>query len=159
AAPTAYAGVIRVRSLSDSGFVPAEEGTLNLNLEIRGEPKIQLQRVSSVTVEKALDDHGQNLQTIINAGPGGAAPPALPIIRPQLGGNVGPAAPVALGAQLTAVRLKRGEKDTNRLKELTGTLRLQVVAPREPLITADKILTAAGQTFKGKEGGFLKVIE
>ena len=60
--------------------------------------------------------------------------------------------------QMVPVRLKKGEKASKLLKELTGTISAEVLAEPKTLITTDEILKSAGKTFKGDEGGSITVV-
>jgi hypothetical protein len=51
------------------------------------------------------------------------------------------------------------KQPSRQLKELQGTLALQVQTAPEPLVTVDNILQAGGQTFKGEDGSTIRVIE
>jgi hypothetical protein len=61
--------------------------------------------------------------------------------------------------QRIALRLKKAEKESKTLKELSGALSVRVQTQPRPLITADDVLQAAGKTFRGKDDGSIKVLE
>jgi hypothetical protein len=188
--PTSYSGAIRIRALKEApnfGFVlpfgppggpAAKDDMTTVWLEVRAEPKIQLQMLKSVSVEKATDDQDQKLELTKPAagippgiGPGGAppAPPvpggAPPAARPAppgiIGGfgGLGGAMPGFGGTWNYPVALKKGEKEAKALKEFAGTFKAEVLGPAEDLIVAEKISKAAGETFKGKDGGHIKVTD
>ena len=145
--PTDASGAVRVRVMEK----PEVFGPVGLKLT--AEPKLQLQQVLNVRVVKALDDQGQTLtQAVANAPADPNAPVALPAIA---------RAPIFFGGadQFTSVRLKKGEKASKALTELTGVILAQVLTPATPAITVDKIMDAAGKEFKGAEGGKIKVVE
>jgi hypothetical protein len=173
-APTCYSGSARIRVLKDPpalgfgglappgglpGAPPAapRDDTTVLWLELRAEPKVKVQFVSSVRVEKATDDEDQKLEQPAPA----AAPGGLPGAAPPGGGAARMMLPAIGmgGAQSYPVPLKRGEKEAKALKEFAGTMTAQVMAPAEAVITAEKITKAAGETFKGPDGGYVKVVE
>src|SRR5262249_24703247 len=54
-------------------------------------------------------------------------------------------------------RLKKGAKASKSLKELKGTVAVQVQPPAKPLVTVDNVLKAGGQTVKGEEGCSIKL--
>src|SRR5262249_32369268 len=58
--PTHYAGAvcIRARSLESPG---AQDGPLNVSLQIAAEPKLQVRSIVSTRIDKAVDDNGQSL--------------------------------------------------------------------------------------------------
>jgi hypothetical protein len=146
--PTSYAGAVRIRAVKEpelmGGLIVRSTGEdeLTLWLQLRAEPRIQLQSLLPGAVEKATDDQGQKLTPGVV---GGGLPPAL-------------AAAVG-GTAYCPVRLKRGEKDARALKELAGTVRVRVRTAPEAVITTGAITEAAGKTFKGKDGGYIQVIE
>ncbi|HKI34595.1 MAG TPA: hypothetical protein VKA46_22255 [Gemmataceae bacterium] len=181
--PTCYAGAVRIRALKEGpnfGFGgpfappggPAAKDDLALVwLEVRAEPKVQLQFLQSVAVEKATDDKDQKLEMAKppagappGFGPGGGpAPGPRPAFAPLGGGFGGGFGGFGMGGfgdtQHYPVPLKKGEKEAKALKEFAGTIKAHVLTPAEPLITADKITKAAGETFKGKDGGQIKVTD
>jgi hypothetical protein len=177
AVPTCYSGSVRIRALKEGpnfglavpafpapgGGPAAKEDAYTVWLEVRAEPKVQLQSVQSVAVAKATDDQDQKLDKAdpaAPAAPGGGAPPAA-VLRPLppvgLGGFGG--MPGFGGTQHFPVPLKKGEKEAKALKEFAGTLSAGVLTPAEPVITVEKITKAAGETAKGKDGGQIKVTE
>jgi hypothetical protein len=166
--PTCYQGSVRIRALKQPrGFggigipvgIPGagpKDDEHTVWMEVRAEPKLQVQNLQSVTVEKAVDDQDQKLGQVAPAaggpfpgGPGGAVP-----IR-----RLPPVMFSGMGTLYYAVNLKKGEKEAKALKEFAGAINASVVPPGEPLVTADKITKAAGKTFKGKDGGQIKVTE
>jgi hypothetical protein len=114
--------------------------------------------LQAVHIDKSVDDRGQSLVQItpqVPAGPvfpGGAPGILRPVgVRPvALWGGVHPQVPV---------QFKKGEKAARSIKELKGVISAQVLADPKPIITADNLAKAAGKTFKGTEGGSIKVLE
>jgi hypothetical protein len=172
--PTCYSGAVRIRALKDApnlGIpVPspgAKDDTHQLWLEVRAEPKLQLLNIQSVAVEKATDDRDQKLEKVTAPAPD--APDAPPGVVPgRLPRRALPPAPAVGyigglggfgGTQYFQVPLKKGEKEAKALKEFAGTISANLMAPAEAVITAEKITKAAGETFKGKDGGHIKVTE
>jgi hypothetical protein len=96
-----------------------------------------------------VDDQGQSLTL---AKENVAAPQPQPLaagrIRMPANYNV---------QQLIPVRLKLGEKQATKLKELRGALTAQVQLPTEPLLTLDKVLESAGKTVKTAQGASLSL--
>lgn len=160
--PTCYAGSVRIRALPPGNEVGGlQDGEVPVLLEVTAEPRLQLLNLVSVRIDKAIDDQGQSLLQQVadaqeNALPGNvvingnvAARVAF-VARPGLGGGA---------AQKTGVRLKKGEKPSRTLKELSGSITAQVQSAPEPLLTVENVLKAAGQTVKGPKSGFIKVID
>jgi len=176
--PTCYSGAVRIRALKEApnlgfalpfpgpGAAPTDDGYV-VWLEVRAEPKLQILSLQSAALEKATDDLDQQLTQappVAPAFPPGFAPPGgavPPVARPgiRLGGMPAFAMGGLGGAQSFPVYLKKGEKEAKALKEFAGSLSAMVLTPAEAVITADKITKAAGETFKGKESGQIKVNE
>src|SRR5205823_6490995 len=79
-----------------------------------------------------------------------------PIVVPGgFGGRVTSAAPAA--QRQAVLRFKAGEKPSKSLKELSGSVTAQLLAPPEPLIVLGNVLKSAGETAKGKSGGTLRL--
>jgi len=157
--PTHFAGAARLRALPPSTHVldvPRNPGEILLALGLGLEAKLPLQRVLNVHVEKAIDDRNQKLEAL----------PIPPVAKDPNGpvfiGNVlgKPQALVStVGQQQAPIRLKAGGQPSGTLKELTGTVRVEVLTPPEPLITVDDVLKSAGKTINGSNGGTLTVQE
>jgi hypothetical protein len=154
--PTSYAGAVRVRALPRNDSVSrtlSGEGEIPCLLEAYPEPKLPSLSVVSVQVEKAVDDQGQNLSQSVGERstakentPEG--PPARVVVSPY-----------GRGARAVALLLKKGDKESKSLKELKGSISAQIRTAPQPIFTVDKVLKSAGQTTKGKDGGWLKVLE
>ncbi len=175
AVPTCYSGSVRIRALKEGpnfGFgappVPpggapaAKDETTAVWLEVRAEPKLHVQFLESVAIEKATDDEGQKREKAEPPAP--PVPGGLPGGAPP-GGAIGAAIPLPMGFgglggnQYYKVALKKGQKEAKALKEFAGTITAQVVGPPEPVLTVDKITKAQGEAVKGKDGGQLKVTQ
>jgi hypothetical protein len=181
AQPTDFSHAVRVRT---SDYVKlmgkAPEGEIRLGLQVTAEPKLQLQQLLSVRLEKAVDDQGQKLQQMMNLGPnanplGGpmVLPPIAPGVRIGFGGAMPPGAGfggfgglqgmafggVGAPSQYSVFQLKKGEKPAKTLKEVSGVITAQVLTPPQPAITVDNIMKMAGKEVKGKDGGRIKVTE
>jgi hypothetical protein len=159
--PTCYAGSVRIRALPPGNEVGGlQDGEVPVLLEVTAEPRLQLLSLTSVRIDKAIDDQGQSLlqqaadaqdnalpgNVVIN---GNVAARIAFVARPPAGG----------AAQKTGVRLKKGDKPSRTLKELSGSITAQVQSAPEPLLTVENVLKAAGQTVKGQKSGFIKVID
>jgi hypothetical protein len=66
--------------------------------------------------------------------------------------------PVGQFQRLVPVRLKLGEKKAKQLKELSGNIPVQMLAPPEAIITVENVLKAAGSKTQGKHGGEIEVV-
>jgi len=150
--PTDTATAVRVRALRPAGVAgPLVDGELRVILQATPEPRLRWGQLISVNVDKAVDDQNQSLTQLVDGNAGANV---------GFGGvGIGRMMPMGNPDQELTLRLKQGEKPAKLLKELTGTLSAQLLSAPQPLITADNILKAAGKTFKGAEGGFLKINE
>jgi hypothetical protein len=158
APPTHYAGAVRVRALPPdspgAAAVARHAGDLAVALEATPEPHLAWVGAVSVHVERAVDDAGQQLARCWSEGE--------PTLN-QLPVNVRvasrmPARP-AMTAETLSLAFKKGDSPSKLLKELSGSIVAQVQTEAEPLITVEKVLQAAGQTFRGSEGGSIKVLQ
>jgi hypothetical protein len=158
--PTDYTGAIRIKATDKVDFLgPISEKEIGIGLKLTPEPKVQLQQIVGVRVEKAIDDQDQRLMQVVGEVPANPNQPNVPFpVR---------AVPIRRGGQFwlggssqtELVRLQKGAKASKSLKELTGVISAQVLTPPAAAITVDKIMDAAGKTAKGAEGGQIKVNE
>jgi len=158
--PTYYSGAIRFRGLpADPNLVgKPQEGEQMFILEITPEPKLQWQGMTTLQIEKAIDDLDQKLAqvTVEENQLQQQLAPGVRLAKPIPGFRR--AAMLSMKQQVP-VRLKSGEKDSKTLKEVNGVATLEVRTPPEAMITVDNILKAGGTTVKGDNGGSIKVIE
>jgi hypothetical protein len=166
--PTDDRSAVRIRTSGKSEPAKdAAEGEITLALELALEPKLQWQFPQSIRIEKAVDDRDKNLSQVIPQVPG--VPGGLALAQQQMamrrfaqqremrhqpfgvmGGNL---------SQQVFVQLKKGDKEAKSIKELNGSVTVQMLTEPQPMIVADELDKAAGKTFKGKEGGSLKIVE
>jgi hypothetical protein len=156
--PVHYAGAARIRSLPPGTQLSGQhkgKGEILFGIGVVLEPRVGLEKVSGLRIDKALDDQGQDLPQTM-----GAEPPA-PAVQPVwiMNGAVMPSAQVAIGPQQVAVRLKAGAQPSKSIKQLTGCVLADVRTPPEPIMTVDDILKATGKIAKGKDSGSLTVLE
>ena len=139
ALPTDASGAIRVRTMEKPEvFGPADDKLILLGLELTPEPKMHVQQILNVKVDKALDDKGQELvQSVVPANPN--VPVPLPAARPVPA--IGRGRLIFGFTNTTPVYLKKGEKPSKSLKEFSGVVSAQILAPATAAITADKIIT------------------
>ena len=163
---TAYTGAVRIRVMENPQQQLGQAGKdeIMVGLDVSPEPKIRWQSLVGLRIDKAVDDQGQSLAPMMGGAPGGPGNfgfnggfggPAFPG-----GGGFGGFQPFNPGNglhQYLPVRLKKGEKATKSLKELSGAITASVLAEPKALITVDNILKASSKTVKGKDGGWIKV--
>jgi hypothetical protein len=157
--PTYYAGAVRIRALPANGRAPnASSGETCVVIEATPEPLLAWQGMLDLCIDKAVDEHGQNLTPVSHSGNDGAGNAyhlgngvvVWDMDRGQLVNN---------NQREMLVRLKLGDQPSKTLKELTGTVAAHVQTPLQTLITVENILQSAGQTFKEPAGESLQVLE
>ena len=163
--PTDAASAVRIRVLAKTDpSVPASKDEIPFALQLSLEPRFQWGSVEKVTITKAVDDQKHELIQTINSAPTVPLPAMCRRLCPRFGRRrVAISVPGNSGAdsihQETLFHLKKGEKVSKSLKELTGTVSASILTEAAPIITAPDILKAAGKTFKGGDNGRLKVVD
>jgi hypothetical protein len=160
ALPADNSGSIRVRALEKPEiFGPADEKLILLGLELTPEPKMHILHVVNVKVDKAVDDKDQSLVQSMVPAVNPNVPPVFPGAAPGAAPAIARLPHGFLFSNITPVYLKKGEKASKSLKELTGVVSAEILAPARPMITVEKIMDAAGKEVKGDAGGRIKVLE
>ena len=169
----------RIRAINDASLIgnfgPIPEGEIGLLLEVRAEPKIQLQQLLAVKIDHAVDNLDQVLTptmvSSLNVDPNNADVQqmiqlkqlqiqAQGQIQIQIGNGRRVATPgIAYGKNYVPARLKKAEKDSKSLKEVRGTVSLKMRTGNEELVAVEEILKAKGESFKGKGDATIKVID
>ncbi len=151
---------VRVRA-GDKKHYRLSDEEIALVLNVSPEPRLNWQSMSSVVIDKAIDDNDQKLtQTTAQAAGGVGVPGAGGI-----GVVIMPGAPWG-NIRLTGhghtynltVRLKKGEKEAKSLKELKGTITGQFRGEAESLLVVDEVMKAAGKSVTRKPNGEMKVL-
>jgi hypothetical protein len=160
--PTQHAGAIRIRALPPRTPLAGHfnvEGEALLALDVQCDPHLVWQGFISMRVHKAIDDQGQTLVQPCPHLEGESEDPngAQEVIVMDGSGSLAEAG--GGGGVRVPLRLQLAKKPSQVVRELHGTVAARVEGPVEALMTVDNILKAAGQTVKGPEGSFLKVIE
>jgi hypothetical protein len=176
--PTDDRSAVRIRAGGKPSpvlFGNAPDGEILLSLDVSPEPKLQWQLLQAVHIETAVDDQDQKLSQVIPQVEGaagvGIGNPAI-AVQGVAGGAMKIRQMQMLQMQMRArqrvgwgglsqqvpVQLKRGAKETKSLKELKGVLTVQLLTEARPVITADNLDKAAGKSFKGDEGGEIKIV-
>jgi hypothetical protein len=162
AAPTFYAGAVRIRALPPANSAQPAKGEATVTLEIVAEPKLQLRYPLTIKVDHAVDDKGQPVGIAMD---GTSHDPQVletivlnngVIIQRAVVGNgkvqevafVGQA-PAPTGQGRHTLRLKLPDDAGKSLKALKGVVIGQTT--RYTPITVDDVMTAAGKTFKAKD--------
>jgi hypothetical protein len=148
--PTDDRCAVRVRALPKADlFGGAPEGEILLALEIWPEPRLAWQGLQSVRIDKARDDRDQTWAQVIPQTPAFPGAAGLPQQIERWVDGVKLQVPV---------QFKKGDKAAKSLAELKGVLTAQMLTEAKPMITADNLAKAAGKTFKGEEGGYIKIL-
>ena len=150
--PTDDRTAVRVRAVRKDDAGPAADGEVLVHLEVAPEPRLRWQRPVGVDVRTATDDQGQALDPIRAADP---APAPAAVIGPRRVGAGVPDSPAA--ARLIPVRLKAGARSSASLKELSGTVAVQVLGDPQEYVAVNEIMDAAGKTVKAEDGGAVRV--
>ncbi len=154
--PTAYVGALRVRAMPRDIVPVAAADDLHVNLQASLEPRLNGQDVFRVHIDKAVDDQGQQLTPAVNDGAGQIVPAQGIFVRPAIARFPMPVVNQGMHQNLS-VTLRGGEKPSKLLKQLTGTISGTIAQAPKDLIVADNVAKAAGKTFKGVEGGSIKI--
>jgi hypothetical protein len=175
--PADLESAFRIRAINDANmngnFGPIPEGEIQMILEVRPEPRLQLQQLLGVKIDKAIDNHDQVLTpTMVSSlpvDPNNATVDQLRQLKVMQqiqvqGGRVqiigGPTYPAsAYGNSYVPARLKKADKEPKSLKEVRGTVSLKLRTGNEELVGIDNILKAKGETAKGKGDVVMKVID
>src|SRR5262249_18299501 len=136
--PVQYAGAARIRTLAPGTQVSGQrkgKGEILFGLGIALEPRVPLEHVGGIRIDKAMDDQGQSLAQTM-----GSEPPAPAVGQPVwiINGAV-TRAQLSIGPQQVAVRLKAGTEPAKSIKELTGSIAVDVRTPPEPVMTVENI--------------------
>jgi len=166
--PTHYAGAMRVRVLPRT--VPnapgVQDGTplnvsndeIPLTFQISPEPKMGLQTIVNVRVDKVIDEQGMELKTPLPYFNDPYENSGVQMWRGGLGNSVSIEGTGQEFSKRVPIRLNV-PADVKRLKEIRGSVAAEVLTPSQPLITLDDILNAADQKVVGINGDSMKVLE
>jgi hypothetical protein len=169
--PAAYLGGVRLRALLPPPGEPGQEITVcyppietpvavGFLLEVRSEPRIPWQGIRSVRITRALDEHDQELAPTLPLRPESAVEPQEgDHARPRIwNGQTGKPLPPTTEMAQAVVRLKPGKQPARSLKEIKGTLTVELIGQRQ-VLAIENLLQAAGKVFKTKDGTTLKLLE
>lgn len=159
--PTCVTGSVRLRAMAPTGAsMPAGES--QVVVELTGEQRLQGFAVVGIPIiDKAIDDQAQIVKFI--------PPEADPMATVQTGfrnvmggvvivnknGVVSKkyySAEPQTSERTVTLRLKRGDKASKTLKEISGKITVQTIGDSEKLATVPDIRKAAGQKVDGMDG-------
>ncbi len=159
--PTDYHGAVRFRALPLEAQPGGQDSPPEISLEITLEPKLQFVSVLATQVSKALDDRGRPVGITASAIQG-EEPPNFAGVGPggrRFAMRRRPTVMPAIGPQQVTLQLKKGERSPRMLRELSGTVSMQVLDEPQAMITVEHPDKAAGKTAEGKTGGRIRVLE
>src|SRR5260370_28785059 len=135
--PTCYAGAVRIRAVSPAGKAWGQgKDETAVILEVTPEPKLSWQGTTEVRIDKAIDDQGQALFPSLT----NEASYAESVAR-RVGNGVvvmdSETGRTVTSSREYPVRLKRADKASRMLKEVTGAVTAPVKAPPPVLVTVD----------------------
>ncbi|MBI2808331.1 MAG: hypothetical protein HYX68_25365 [Planctomycetes bacterium] len=144
-----YAGAIKTElRISRAGK------ELVLKFIVSSEPRLDSASVlGRPALERVLDEKGRTLPLAIQAV---KAPPGIPAGPMDLQLWIDPNAPHQ-HARLVEARIQDGPNAVKQIKELTGNLSFQLDLHQERLAAIANVLTSAGKSAAGKNGGTLRV--
>jgi hypothetical protein len=167
--PTAYCGAVRLRAVvpqAHSGkpvvskYPPVETpAAVGFVLDVRPEPGLMWHGVASLRITRAVDEHDQ---VLVQPEPFVADRMVDPLL-----GNEGPIViwdgsglPLALppSPRYALARLKPGKQPARTLKEVGGTLTVELMALRK-LMTVNDVLSASSKEFTAGDGTILKILD
>lgn len=145
--PTDYSTAVRVKVVGHPHLVQGVPDMTELRLKLNPEPRLRWQELLEVRVEKAVDEHGQNL---LSAKKANQPPPLHAVPQGGLGrfGGNNPALDNDNVVQI-AVPLRRGEKDSSSIVEIKGVIAAKVSIPGQELLVVDDVMTVQGKKVKG----------
>jgi hypothetical protein len=163
--PSYQVGALRFRALpagTSLGRVSTIKGNREVifGLEILPEPALAWDRVLSLHIDRAIDEHGQRVE-VMQAST--AAAPALGEEDIMLGG-IGWDYPEMSaggnnGGQRVPLRLKMGNKASTVLKELSGVATIKMHSATEAIATVDRIMDARNQSVRASDGSSVKIVD
>jgi hypothetical protein len=148
---------VRVRAADKRHYRLSDE-EIALVLQISVEPRLRWQNVLTVSIDSAIDDNDQKLSQAAPQARAGGRPGGIIVNLPGGGANVWINGASGGVTDSATVRLKKGEKESKALKELTGTIGALVRGQAEPILVADNVMKSAGKSFKGKQSGEFKIL-
>lgn len=169
--PMHDAGAVRIRAVPASGqmssravleelaryqnAVPTND--VQVNLEVIHQPHLAWHGLLEARVERAVDEHGQELKQPPVETNFAATNTAWARNGAVFVGDLDYALGTSYGRQWP-IRLKPGPKPSKTLRELSGTISAQVEVGPEPLVTIDNVFQVGSRTHSAADGTMLKVL-
>jgi hypothetical protein len=161
--PTFQSGALRFRALppgTSMGRASSLKGDSEVvfGLEVIPEPALNWEKVQSLRIDRAVDEHGQVLtanQAYANHDPVPNEYDEVMIWGDYYGGNQ----QKNNFGQRVPLRLMIGRKPSTVLKELSGVATIKMQTSTQTIATVDNILKAGGKGAQGTDGSHLKIVE
>lgn len=145
--------------LRPAGKEAKKSSGLTLSVSVYAEPRITIQKISTAVVEEAIDSEGNSLLEPVlpdlpppdKKGAKRLPPPAPPTTAPAYPSGRG----TFRGESLTYsdIRLRRKSETAKTLKLVRGTIHVQTILIRKPVVVTSKLMESTGTSFKaGNEG-------
>lgn len=161
--PTDYSTAVRFKAIGNPhGFVNSPTMS-EFRLMVNPEPRFYWKSLTAVRVDRATDEHGQNL---------GAESPMAPVGPPPGIGVFGGGDPPGFGKfgggmpgkesdniEYVPIRLRQGAKESTTIKELRGTVSAEVSVVGEEVLAVKDLVGSVGKTVPGPAGSFLTVVK
>lgn len=134
---------------------------LTLSVSVYAEPRITIQKISPAVIEEAIDSEGNSLlepaPPAKEPAPSGKGPKRVP--QPPATPTSAPGYPSGRGTfrgeslTYSDVRLRRKSETAKTLKLVRGTIHVQTILIRKPVVVTNKLMESTGTSFKaGNEG-------
>ncbi len=125
--------------------LPGRNESLTVSFDIVSEPHVRVMSIAPPQITEAVDDAGQSLVT--------QAATQTNYYSPYYGN------PNTLQTLTTQTSLRPATRPSATLKILKGTLPVEILAKRQPLVTADDFLKSRGKVFKGEDKFSLIILQ
>jgi hypothetical protein len=170
--PTSYSGAFRVRATEPIPERGTGEKELTVGLGVRPEPGLAFGGVVGFRIDRAVDDEGQKL-VAVHAPTPEVDPNGDPVDIVRLPNGqaafirrnnaiqqaIVPGVSSVATPAPSSIHLKKGDRPSAKLTELSGIVSVRVLAPVAELASVGNVLKAEGETVKGKAGVTLKIAE
>jgi RNA polymerase sigma factor (sigma-70 family) len=158
--PTFLDGAVRVRvpAAADGGASRPNKDIV-MSLEIVPEPKLRWQRTMAIHIDKAIDDQGQELAQSTPQNAGAKAEVPVNVVMPALNNGGAQAFTMATrNDSSNKISLKKGEKKTKVIKELSGKLTAQMLGRPDPVMVVSNVMKSIGKPVE-VDGAKLEILD
>lgn len=148
---TSYAGAVRMRIME-----PARRsgGEIRLSVDVSVEPGISWRQILDLRVDRAIDNRDRRLMQPLVGEAAGADPE---VVARVFMNDMAAMGRYASGDEANLVIRLKDEKNAERLKDLSGTLVAQLVAPMQEYVRVDGVQKQTGKTFRSGRGESIEI--